>query len=373
MTEDEDKQNSWDSRNNVVKTFKASGKYGWLHCVIGERKNDGMRFIRLKKYLNWFGIPSPEYLAFVQSMLRKGASELGWTMDSDMKDIKITEINGPVPESVSLDLIEEIPEEFIEFMKNYPKTAKNLISTLSIEDLDDEDFKYLSELIIVLNDTILKAGRKLKLSFQEVSEKIAKEHYRGMDELSDLMENWSLIQITSLANEVKKRLNDIEMFEKRIHDKKTYELKSDNSIHRILEKSMWIINDAYWIVQSNKSLRNFIGDEIEKSGRKYKSKRPDFVCVNSGKKLIIVEIKKPSLTLKKKDLDQAELYLRIIKRYKGENYSSIKVYLVGNKISDEARELEELRQYITLKTYQDFLDNCRKRYQNYLKIIEEEA
>ena len=128
-----------------------------------------------------------------------------------------------------------------------------------------------------------------------------------------------------------------------------------------------MLDDKYWIVQSNKSLRNFIGDKIEKKNGK---KRPDFVCVNQGNSLIILEIKRPSLKLKKEDLDQAELYQRLIKRYKGSSYSSIRVILIGNIITDEAREIVDLRKNLEIASYQDFLENVRNRYQEYLDVVE---
>ena len=177
------------------------------------------------------------------------------------------------------------------------------------------------------------------------------------------------MQITSLLQIIKKRLNDIDIFEKMIHDEKTYEINTDKSIHRILERSMWIIDDSYWIVQSNKSLREFIGKEVEKIHSK---KRPDFVCVNHGNKLVILEIKRPSLELSKEEIDQVELYQRIIRKHKSQNYSSIRIILIGNTISEEAREVVELRKNIEIMTYQDFLESCRKRYEEYLKVVEDQ-
>ena len=67
---------------------------------------------------------------------------------------------------------------------------------------------------------------------------------------------------------------------------------------------------------------------------------------------------------------QAELYQRIIRKYKQQNFTPVDVYLIGNKISDEAKEIVDLRKWIHIKTYQDFLDNCRKRYQEYLNVVE---
>lgn len=358
----------WKDRHDVDKTFKGKGPYGWVHLVVGTRKSDKKRVLRLKRYQNWFGIPSPEYFVLVQEMLKKGANELGWSSETSVIQIK-EETDGPIIEvKGKTRVIDDIPEEIIEFLRNHPQTSKKIIDLVNIEVLDDEDFSYLADLIRILNDKIISAGKKLKLSFQEVLEKIAKEDYKSLDELSGLMDSWSLLQITSLVNILKKRLGDIEMFERIIHDENTYELKGDNSIHRVLEGSMWIVDDKYWLAQSNKSLRTYIGDEMEND--KNASKRPDFVCVTDGNKLIIVEIKRPSITLGKPELDQAELYQRIIKKYKGKNYSSIEVILVGNKISEEGREIEGLRRNITLKTYQDFLEDCRHRYQEYLKVSE---
>lgn len=366
MVEDS-KKTGWLSRNKEVKKFRVNSNYGWMHLIIGENKINKRKFMRLKRYMNWFSIPTPEYLIIVQKLLKKGAKELDWEYNTE-KDVIITEEKGKKSKKYDLDDIKiEIPEEIMEFLHNHPKTASRLIEFVDLECLDDEDFRYLSELFKILNDKILSANLKMKISFQELLKKISKESRKNIDELTDLMDAWSLVQITSLAQIVKKRLNDIDLFENMIHDENTYEINTDNSIHRVLERSMWMLDDKFWIVQSNRSLRNFIGKEIEK---KHKRKRPDFVCVTHGNNLIILEIKRPSLELKKAELDQAELYQVLINRYKNEKYNSIKVIIIGNKISNEAREISNLRRNLEIKTYQDFLEGVRARYKEYLDVVE---
>ena len=231
------------------------------------------------------------------------------------------------------------------------------------------DLSYTFQILDIAQATISDTSERLKTAYKEVIKKISTQDPKGMHELSDLMEKWNLMQITSLANIVNNRLETISMFEEMIHDDNTYEINTDKSIHRVLEKNMWLINDSYWIAQSNKSLRTFIGDEMLRSDGDYKNKRPDFACVNHDKKLIVVEIKRPSLTLRKNELDQAELYQRLIKKYKGTTYSGIEVFLIGNKVSEEARDIVELRKGIQIRTYQDFLEKCRKRYQEYLEVV----
>ncbi len=366
---DEEKGESWIDRNKVVERYRANVKYGWMHLVIGENRETKRRFIRLLKYMNWFSIPNPSYLAVVQAMLKKGAEELGWEYDlSKEAKISITKESpkNVVYEKPTTDTV-SVPDEIIEFIKNHPRAANRLIQLLEIDKLDEEDFSYIAELFSVLNEKVLSAGKRFKVSFQELFKKLSDADYKGFDELSEMMDKWTLTQIMALMQIVKKRLDDIDMFEEMIHNEKTYEINSDKSVHRVLEKSMWLLNDEYWIVQSNKSLRTFIGNAIE---TEYKLKRPDFVCVNQGDKLVILEIKRPSITLGKEELDQAELYQRIIKRHKGTSYKSVNIILVGNTISDEGRELEDLRKNIELMTYQDLLDGCRQRYQEYLRIVE---
>jgi hypothetical protein len=129
-------------------------------------------------------------------------------------------------------------------------------------------------LVNLLEDSIVQSGARFKIAFKEVIEKISEQDAKGMQELSDLMKSWNLLKITSITSEIKSRLGTIETFEQMIHDKNTYEINTENSIHRLLEKSMWLIDENYWITQFNRSLRNFIGDEIINKHKEYAQKRP---------------------------------------------------------------------------------------------------
>jgi hypothetical protein len=359
-------QTKWASRNKVLKVLKSTDEQGWLHLYIAQRIDNQKTFIRLKKYMNWFSIPSPKHLLLIQDMLKQGAEEIGWAY-KDISNFKIDIETGE-----NLDYIEkesflgEIPDEIIDFMENFPEFVPKILAL----KISNDDLKYIIDLVNLLEDSIIQSGARFKTAFKEVIEKISEQDTQGIQELSDLMKSWNLLKITSITSLIKNRLETIETFEQMIHDDRTYEINTENSIHRLLEKSMWLVDENYWISQSNRSLRNFIGDEIIKQHKEFSQKRPDFACVDHESKLIILEIKRPSIELTKKELDQAELYQRLIKRYKSQTYKSIDVYLIGNKISNEALEIAELRKGITIKTYDDLLENCRKRYKKYLDIIE---
>jgi hypothetical protein len=247
---------------------------------------------------------------------------------------------------------------------------RNKLPNKLIDLINKQNPQFVFDLLQAIDQKNLEENGRLKIALQQIIAKLSKQPDQAMNELSDFMDKWGLLQITSLLSILKSRLETIKTFEEMIHNENTYELRGDKSIHRILEKSMWLLDDKYWIAQSNKSLREFIGKELEKSDKKYERKRPDFACVNSTGDLILIEIKRPSVELKEREINQAELYLRIIKKYKSENKKPI-IYLVGKTISSEARELADLRGYPKICTYQDIIDNCRHRYQEYLKIIED--
>lgn len=227
------------------------------------------------------------------------------------------------------------------------------------------------DLLSSVDAAIPKGQERLRLAFKEVVERLAREPAKALQDLTDLMDELNLLQVTSLLSVLRARLNTIETFETLILDDETYELKSDKSVHRTLERSMWLLDDAFWIAQSNKSLRTVIGRELEREDSSHSAKRPDFACVDTTGRTVVVEIKRPSLELKKAEMDQAELYSRIIRKHSGDaRKAKPTIYLVGQKISAEARELAEMRGYPRLLTYQDMIGNARQRYQEYLKIVE---
>ena len=130
-----------------------------------------------------------------------------------------------------------------------------------------------------MDAAIPKGQERIRTAFKEVVQRLAKEPAKALQELTDLMGELNLLQLTSLLSVLRSRLNTIETFETLILDDKTYELKEENSIHRTLERSMWLLNDQFWIAQSNKTLRTHIGKDLQAADRAHSKKRPDFACV----------------------------------------------------------------------------------------------
>lgn len=139
---------------------------------------------------------------------------------------------------------------------------------------------------------------------------------------------------------MRSRIETIELFEKQVNDDRTYEIIGDNSIHRILEWAMWLVDERYWLLHSNRTLLNSIAKEMQKRDKKrYGKKRPDFVCGSYGQKLIILELKRPSHTLEVEDLNQLEQYMIVAENYT--TFRSYEAYLVSRRIDEDLKKNDE--------------------------------
>jgi len=257
-----------------------------------------------------------------------------------------------------------------QLVADYPDFLKQVVASIDAAKLGKQDMDGLVTVMGQLADAVSSANAGFRQAFLSVVRKLPKQGQRALEDLELLLEGWSLQQVTSVAQQVRSRIETIELFKKQIRDTRTYEIRGDKSIHRILERAMWLIDERYWLLQSNATLRTFIGDEMSKKDKKkYGKKRPDFVCGTVGEKLIIVELKRPAHELNADDLNQLETYLTIAESYS--QYRGFEAYLIGNKKSDDLmRRLKHRSNSFKVRTYTDLLSDTERRYREFLKTMQ---
>ena len=265
----------------------------------------------------------------------------------------------------------KLKENIQSILHQNPILINKLLTDINFSELDEEGIEFVVDLVRNLDSKILEAEKSAQESFKSVIKKVSSSKKLGIVELEELLKKWNLLNLTGVSSIICRRLQTLDLFESMIVNDKTYEIKGDNSIHRILEKNLWILNENYWLMQSNKSLRTFIGDEILKKDKDSSKKRPDFVCSTADRKLILVEIKKPSLTIGKDEVDQIEKYTIIAEDYRNQDFTKIDAFLIGNKFSTEADKLLKRRANIKKMTYNELLEKSKYAYQEYLKKLEE--
>ena len=185
--------------------------------------------------------------------------------------------------------------------------------------------------------------------------------------LASLLERWSLRQIGDVASEVRRRLDAITLLERVASDDRTYELRTDHSIHRVLERSLWLIDERYWLLTSNAGLRTLIGAKISTHARL----RPDFTCATSSSEGAIVELKRPRHALVVDDLNQVERYLVLAEQHAPT--MRWRALLIGGRLSAELRRTSRHRPAVEVRTLAEVAADARRRYRDYLRLVEGRA
>lgn len=205
--------------------------------------------------------------------------------------------------------------EVSKLLAQHPNLLTEIVDGIDPSKISDEDIPELAKALTSVAAVFTGVDQTLRSSISRLVKKLPKEGSRAIDQLGDLMESLTLGQISAVATEVQRRVGLLETFSERARDEKTYETSGAGSIHRLLEQAMWIVDERYWLMHSNRQLRTVVGDELAKKDKRFEKRRPDFVCGAVDKKLIIIEIKRPSHTLDVDDLNQLEQYVAICQEY----------------------------------------------------------
>lgn len=288
------------------------------------------------------------------------ADHLGWASKKKISD----EIKARKEAS------EEFDAEAKGLLVRNPELFAEIAGGLKLDSVSKEDLPGLVDSLGKIAKILAGVDENHQLAIRQLVEQLPKQKAAAISQLTDLMSELTLGQITAVTNEVRRRVALLETFTDRINDDRTYEITGDDSIHRLLERAMWIVDERYWLMHSNKQLRTVVTKELIKEDKKFEKKRPDFVCGTVDNKLIIIEIKRPSHTLQLEDLNQLERYIVLCEKYDDE-HSSFEAILVGPKASDELRSTLKVRSNsFKVRTYTQLVEDSRKRYTRYLEALE---
>jgi hypothetical protein len=264
---------------------------------------------------------------------------------------------------------ERVSTEFRTLASQDPGFLTDILKAIELDKVAQDDYEQIVQAVTDIASIYLQADESLRHAILRLVKKLPSEGKQAILALADLMESLTLAQITAVTNEVRRRLGLLATFKDRALDDRTYEIQGDNSIHRLLESAMWIVDDRYWLMHSNATLRTVIGKELAKKDKKFEKTRPDFVCGAVDNKLVIVELKRPSHKLSVDDLNQLERYVVIAEEYET-IHTTFEAILVGKKVPGELKQVLKLRsQRFSAKSFVDLVGDTERRYKAYLDAI----
>jgi len=299
-----------------------------------------------------FNIPNASQWEKIKAFIDDDLAKIiGWPTSKDVKK-KVKEVDTSITLS---QLAQQYPDKFDELIQAIGEGME-----LPVGEDGAKVFSAIGNLINKFDQASL--GRITGLI-----EHLETAESTDIKKLNDLLGEWSVSQVTAVVREVTRRIATIDLLKDALKDEATYELKGDNSIHSILERDLWLLDENYWLIQSNKSLKTFIGDKLaERDKKTWGKKRPDFVCGSLGDTLIIAELKRPSHKLSVNDLNQLENYLAISEEY-SESYKGHKAFLLGDSIPLDVKRHLKYRKGVSVITYWELLEKARARYDEYIK------
>lgn len=255
-----------------------------------------------------------------------------------------------------------------------PRRLTQLLRSVDLSKVTDNDVEQIAEALAEIAEILVGADEGLRRAIRRIVALLPSQGEGAIRELSSLMESLTLAQIATVTREVHRRLGLLDLFRERALDDRTYEIRGDGSIHRLLEQAMWIVDERYWIMHSNRSLRTVIGDQLAKEDKRFEAVRPDFVCGTIDRRLIIIELKRPSHVLEVADLNQLERYIVLCNEYSSD-HNSFEAILVGSKQSEDLRKTLAVRggNRFQVRTYTDLISDSERRYKRYLDAVDADS
>lgn len=266
--------------------------------------------------------------------------------------------------------IKEYARTFIERLKSksiYPKYDKNNALDKFKEDQLDELIanvyyfvpKVFTSLNIIQQKTLIRMFELIQQSGEtnnlfKILNEVVDLTTEERNDMAELLETVELSNVIEMQKLIVDRLQAIDDFKHLVFDENRY-TNEINHVQKFIEKHYWFFGEKYHLATAEEpnfeeALRKFLNyasDNYYKKGEikidnNNKNKQMDIFAIQQIpdgeiKKCIVVELKRPSVTIGRTELNQLKDYFEIIKSEDRFNASNIEweFYLVGNKYNHE--------------------------------------
>jgi hypothetical protein len=202
---------------------------------------------------------------------------------------------------------------------------------------------------------------------RELMRAIISADLKDAERLGQLVEEWGLKQVNNITEIIKTQIDIIE----KLQELMTSEEAKEIEVHRLVEKNLWLIREGLELWSSDKSLKLVLDSHLDELYKDRSDIRPDLICRsrNDGRDAVIMEFKRPKVTVTMEHVTQALEYESIIKRHRPN--ISFEVFVVGREYHPSvlaARDrLKDAR--LNLWSLSEILQLARMRFEKILEIL----
>ena len=182
--------------------------------------------------------------------------------------------------------------------------------------------------------------------------------------LIELFMEWGVIEAREILRVAKGRISVIEKFDSLIKTN----AREVPEIHRFFAEYPWLLDPSWTIAFDEAYYSELLRNKYPNEALPEEDRRIDFVCLGAGDTVHVVELKRPSVKVNWKQLDQLEQYVSFVRgklgNAPGRSYSSASGYIVAGdtdgtmQTADKINRLKGDRIYV-LK-YEDLLRMAKK-------------
>ncbi len=248
---------------------------------------------------------------------------------------------------------------------------------IKIEQVLKEDPDFIEKVlanknIAKLSAASLEALDRLGLRIYEIKaenidimlKKLSEAEEKDITGFASLLNDLRIGQISSIAELVKKKISIIKLLQILLKDKKTKE----QEIHKLLENNLWLLDNNYDLVKSNKPLSEFLAQKLGIDSEL--GKRPDLILkifLQDERHIVLVELKRPNIRLNTKHVGQVLGYKGIIQNH-NPNLKVVDTFLIGFDLDPNMpKDLQDIK----IELLENIINRKRSEFNEFLSILED--
>ena len=222
----------------------------------------------------------------------------------------------------------------------------------------DEPESKVEPIVFVLLEALERSDYRILL------EHVADASRRDIASLADLLNDFSLAEMSFIGEQAKARLAFLDELERLCNVSETLEA----AVHRAIQGALWIFGPEYSLFSSNQTLQRQVENFLDKKYEgKMNDKRPDLLLnedLNGA--FLLIEFKRPAHALNFDDYQQATGYRHDFGKHTDKQ---IRVLLIAGKRSSDFPIEDKREPEVRALVFSDVISTARRQLEWLLRTL----
>lgn len=207
--------------------------------------------------------------------------------------------------------------------------------------------------------------------FREFTAQLDEMDALNNEDAIKLLTDWNTIEAKEYAKISTGRIATIEQFEKFIRN----DASENKVIQKFLEEFPWLLDPKMSKFEREVTYTNLLKRKFDDSDRPEHDRRLDFLCTNDAGYIHVIELKRPSIKITVKELQQITEYVEFLEKQFPQTAGKISGYLISDNMTygPGAEKMKDALEstHIYVKSYSDLLSEARRYNEDLFKAYQD--